>query len=582
MFTNAATLEASAKRVHVAALHGTLAGGTFAVEDLRWEAGRLSSNGNFAAMPVAPWLALTDAAARISSTLVLSGHWSFVAAPRINGKLAISRDSGDLAARDSPELALRLSRLDATADIVDDRIHAVVTARSAYADADLTGDLGASASQSGKFGQGAPLKLTARVDARSLKSLQALAGTTALIDGRLALDLAGEGTLDKVRFMGSIDGEGLKIEAPQYGVFLKDGVLHARLAEDAVTVNQLSFTGGSGTFSASGTLPAAVDGNGEGSRLTWKADKLALFDRPDTRLVLSGSGTLSIQQKAVTLAGSITADQGHFEFRPAPPDTLGADVVVQGRGRASTEAARQRVPFDVDLELDFGRNFTFVGEGCDSRLAGKVRVKTTANRELAGFGTIRAINGTYTAFGQRLAIDRGQLYFNGPLDNPGLDVVALRKNLPVEAGVAVTGTVRVPVVQLTSNPPVADNEKLSWLVLGHGLDTTNSADAAALQAALAALGGVGGQPIGQRIARTFGVDDISFHSADPTKSGSPGGQVVALSKRLTDRLSLVYEQGLSLANNALKIEYSLSRSVTIRASAGAVSGFGIYYSRSFD
>ena len=58
--------------------------------------------------------------------------------------------------------------------------------------------------------------------------------------------------------------------------------------------------------------------------------------------------------------------------------------------------------------------------------------------------------------------------------------------------------------------------------------------------------------------------------------------MVAVTKRLTDKLSLVYEQGLSVANNALKIEYSLSRNVTLRAEAGFVNGFGIYYSRSFD
>ena len=78
------------------------------------------------------------------------------------------------------------------------------------------------------------------------------------------------------------------------------------------------------------------------------------------------------------------------------------------------------------------------------------------------------MNGTYYAFGQKLVIDRGRLIFDGPLDNPGLDIVALRKNLAVEAGVAVSGTVKVPIIQLTSNPPVPDNEKLSWLVLGHG------------------------------------------------------------------------------------------------------------------
>ncbi len=75
-----------------------------------------------------------------------------------------------------------------------------------------------------------------------------------------------------------------------------------------------------------------------------------------------------------------------------------------------------------------------------------------------------------------------------------------------------------------------------------------------------------------------------MRSSDASRTTTSGAtsQVVAVSKRLTDNLSLIYEQGLSVANNALKIEYALSRGLTLRAEAGLISGVGIYYSRSFD
>ena len=53
---------------------------------------------------------------------------------------------------------------------------------------------------------------------------------------------------------------------------------------------------------------------------------------------------------------------------------------------------------------------------------------------------IRTVDGTYIAFGQKLTIDRGRVIFDGPPDNPALDVVALRKNLAVEAGIEITGS----------------------------------------------------------------------------------------------------------------------------------------------
>ena len=87
-----------------------------------------------------------------------------------------------------------------------------------------------------------------------------------------------------------------------------------------------------------------------------------------------------------------------------------------------------------------------------------------------------------------------------------------------------------------------------------------------------------------RIANRFGLDDVAVRGTSGASSTSGGlnSQVVAFSKRLSDRLYLVYEQGLNLANNALRIEYSLTRSITVRAQAGTVSSLGLYFLRAFE
>ena len=145
----------------------------------------------------------------------------------------------------------------------------------------------------------------------------------------------------------------------------------------------------------------------------------------------------------------------------------------------------------------------------------------------------------------------------------------------------VTGTVRIPRVRLVSNPPVPEGEKLAWLITGQGLERATSADLALLAAASASLLGQGKKPITTQIANTLGLDDISVRdSSSSTSSG--GGQVVAFGKRISDRLTLVYEQGLNVASNALRLEYALSRTLTLRAEAGTVSSLGFFYRRSFD
>ena len=62
----------------------------------------------------------------------------------------------------------------------------------------------------------------------------------------------------------------------------------------------------------------------------------------------------------------------------------------------------------------------------------------------------------------------------------------------------------------------------------------------------------------------------------------PREEKPAFGKRINERLTLVYEQGLTVANNALRIEYALTRSLTVRAEAGIISSLGLYFRRSYD
>ena len=339
---------------------------------------------------------------------------------------------------------------------------------------------------------------------------------------------------------------------------------------------------------ASGTINGATTADARASAaIGWQASRFRLFNRPELHLVVDGEGKLGFAQRKLALEGRLVAREGRIVYEADPAATLGDDVVVKGWTKPEPSPLRAAdVPLVVDLALDFGQRLTFAGEGLETGVAGTVRV-TNGARGFIGTGSLVTVNGTYRAFGQKLTIDRGRLVFDGPLDNPGLDFVALRKNLAVEAGVIVSGTVRVPIIQLTSNPPVPDAEKLSWLVLGHGIERTSGTDLATLQAASALLMGPNSKPITASIAERVGLDDIALKEA-PASGGRNGpttdaqGRVVALGKRLSDRLMLVYEQGLTVATSAIKLEYALTRDLTVRVETGVVSGVGIQYHRAFE
>jgi translocation and assembly module TamB len=407
-----------------------------------------------------------------------------------------------------------------------------------------------------------------------------------VVNGNARVVLAGAGTLDAPRFSGTLVADALRIDAPQYGIALSDGRVRAHLGDSGIIIDEMSLVGGDGRFTASGTIGPRSAGTGPGTQINWHAENFRVTNRPNLRLVVAGDGSLRVIERRLALAGRIEIVEGQIEYEPMPPGELGSDVVVVGRTtRVERANSMADLPLTLDIDVNLGRKLTFEGSGLDTSLQGSVHVKTSPAGYLIGQGTITAANGTYYAFGQKLTIDRGQLIFDGPLDNPALDVVALRKNLAVEAGVAVTGTVKVPSVRITSNPPVPENEALSWLIAGEPLSTGSRSDYSALAAASAALlSRGGGKPISTEIAQRLGLDDITVRSGGIGAAGAAGtaGQVIVLGKRISDRLTIGYEQGLSVATNAVRLEYALTNTLTLRAEAGTVSGVGVYYRRTYN
>src|SRR6185437_12743468 len=374
----------------------------------------------------------------VESTLVLGGQWSIAASPRLTGDFSIARENGDIRV-DVPSGAttkregVGITQLALRGTFHDDALDARLSFASTRAgSASGTLSVGSvSDAASGKIDRAAPLSLALRAELASLAVFQPWFGTAAAVDGRAALDVKATGTVGTPLWSGSLEGMALTIDAPQYGVHIEDGELHAHLADRGVALDALRFRGGDGLFEASGLIALPGTGGSVQTHVTWKAQNFRIANRPDLRFVVDGNGTVALADRRLALRGSMTVVEGHVEYEPQPTGRLASDIVIEGEPRVDRSAGGKRPPLALDVEIDLGRNLTFEGEGLDARLAGRVHVTTDANGNLDANGTIRTVNGTYVAFGQKLTIDRGRVIFDGPADNPALDVVALRKNLPV-------------------------------------------------------------------------------------------------------------------------------------------------------
>ena len=572
-----APLKVTRASVELGRVEAAIGNGRLLVRELAWSRERLSSSGEFAGLP-AQWLivaaGLTE---RLRASMLLDGQWDIKAAPALEGTLRVRRASGDLTILNEAPVELGVSGVSLDARFTDAGVGARLDFASKYASAAAAGQIGRDPG-AGILGISAnsSLLVQGQLELARTRVLAQPLLADARLDGRVAADLEASGTLGAPVFTGTLRGDALAFEYPPYGLYLKNGELRAKLAGDRLEVERFTIEAGEGNFSASGTLPLRfADGN---AKLVWQAKNFGVLERPDMRLIASGEGNASFDGKRFGLSGELRAERGHFELERERIPKLGDDVVVAGEPRALPQA-KMPLPIDLNVDVDLGSNLSVRVQGLEGKLTGRINVATTKEGELRAYGKVTAVNATFYAYGQKLQVDPGVLIFDGPLDNPALQVTAWRRNQAVEAGVQLSGTMRAPIVQIVSQPQVSEGERLSWLVLGRAPTDANKADLGLLQAAAGALLARGNSmPLDRRIAQSFGLDEVSFRG-----TGELQDRVLAFGKRVSDRLYLSYEQGLgTVASNLVKIDYSLSRRWSLRAETGTSSGGGLFYRFSWD
>ena len=547
-------LQAGSTSVSLGNSHWKLGKTQLQLQQTRWQPGRIDTHGKFSQLPLAEWLNLAGVR-DYASDLALTGHWQLRLDQNLrdlNGGIQLERESGDHLWRGSAsnripfelrEAALRL-------DVQHNRVEIKGQIDSArYGKVSLGGNTRIDPVRM-QLAEGAKLSLYAKGELPQLAALNPLVGPDLQLAGRVAFDVRREGT----QLAGSIQGDALGIRDLASGLNLKDGTLRMTLAEQRILLQQATFKGGQGNLRAEGVLDLHQDTPSGQARV--EAHRLTLFSRADMLLVLSGQGELSSKKGQISVSGKLRADQGDIEYRNADIPKLSSDVVILGRERAKPKALPALA---LSVDVDLGNDFRFRGYGLDAKLNGLLRLRAQPSQPLSANGVVQVKEGSYRAWGQRLEIERGQLSFQGPVENPGLNILAMRRNQTVEAGVSVLGSAMNPRVQLYSEPSVPDTEKLAWLLFGHGTDGMEKSDSALLlQAAHSLLSGNdGSKGLTDSILNTVGVDDIGMRSKRETDGKST--QIVTVSKQLGRNFRVSLEKSLNGLRDGVQFTLQLSR-----------------------
>jgi translocation and assembly module TamB len=576
-----------------------LPAGSITVQSLAKNGARWTSRGSATGVPINYLGQASDAIRQnLRGDMTLGADWALDmrapgangAAPALDGSVHVFREKGDLIAGDVAPVVLGLRQLDLRADVNGGALRAQLAvdgSRVGTAKVDATAQM-----IHGRLDNDSPLRLTATANLGSLAWVSPLIGQPGLeVDGALNLAVTGAGTVGAPTLNGTVNGDRMAVRWPDQGLRLRNGQLRAVLAGDQLQLQRFAFEGNSGR--------ALIDGNvrfagGEATmNLKLVADKLEALSRPDRTVILSGQATVVRDASHFAVEGNFKADRALVEFAPQDRPTLSDDIIVLGRANTKEAPAKKGAPapLTIDLTADLGDDFHLRGMGADAYLAGSVHVRKVGEGAPRINGSVRVVSGTYAAYGQRLAIERGVATFSGAYDNPSIDVLAVRKRpegeqlseTNVEAGVQVRGTALSPMAKLVSTPNVPDSEKLSWLVLGHGMEGTTGNEADVLSAAAGALlggkGGTGG--IQSKLANALGVDEFGVRQGAGQETGL-ANTVVTVGKRISSRLYLSFEQGAATATSVVRLRYKVTPRITLALQTGTNTALDVLYSWAFD
>lgn len=388
-----------------------------------------------------------------------------------------------------------------------------------------------------------------------------------------AFNLAG--TIDKPELQGKFSLVNGRANLPRLGLELKDiSVQMTSVDSDSIHVEG-KITSGDGSLMVKGDL----DNLGT-PQWQWQSNiygaNISVVQQPQLGATVSPNLQLSAKAEAINLIGSTEIPWARVALKtlPASATRVSNDVtIVESKASAlSFGDEKKSIPFYTNIILYFGDDVRFKGFGLDSQLTGKINVLKEENRQTLTTGFVAVGKGNYKAYGQDLSIERGRLIFQGPYDNPGLDIRALRVMENVTAGLDIGGTLQRPKSKVFSIPATTDSEAMAVLLTGKPLAQSSHEDAVSILGAISSLGMDQGQSMTTDIAHFFRVDEIAIKSDKGLEQSA-----LWMGKYITPKLFIRYMVGLFDQTFTLGMRYQLNEKLRLEAESGKTQSVDIIY-----
>ncbi|OAJ94651.1 autotransporter assembly complex protein TamB [Vibrio bivalvicida] len=371
-------------------------------------------------------------------------------------------------------------------------------------------------------------------------------------------------------------------------ILLKGDISPVEVNSGRLTIN---FSGYDATLAAAihtpdGKLELAGDAdwqdlNDWSTNVRVFAEELLVNVPPMVKIKVQPDMTISASPKLARIDGTIALPWGRVVVEELPPSAISVskDQVILNDQLQPVDKKNQ-VPFTVqsNINIKIGDDFKLSAFGLEGELVGNLNV---AQRDKGPFvtGEVNIVDGSYRSFGQDLLIKEGKVLMNGPVDQPYLQITAIRNpdntKDDVMAGVKVTGPVSEPTVTIFSEPAMAQANALSYLLRGQDIDGETGGNAMTttlIGLSLAKSGRVVGE-----IGEAFGVQDLQVDTA-----GSGNDSQVTVSGYILPGLKVKYGVGIFESVGEFTVRYRLMQDLYVEALSGATNAVDLLYQFEFN
>lgn len=449
--------------------------------------------------------------------------------------------------------------------------------------------------------------------------VQGFTDQIANVTGTLEADVRIMGSGDDPHLQGHVDIRNGSFGVPAGGVSYTGLNTRIDLTPDRAIIQSFSIVDEEGaTLNVAGSL-GVHERSVNAVNITINSENFELIDNELGDIGVKTAITITGELRRPKVEGRIEIETGRIEvdrllsyfydpYATRSLDVVSAEGQVQGAGSAEeatrqalqraqkgaapaeatpgAEAAQSESLFDaveLDLTLVIPQNLVLRGSdirpGGPTRAAvGDINITIGGNLEIHKkpgdqvrlLGTVETVRGTYEFQGRRFDLVRGgELRFVGETEiNPFLDITATRMipNTGVEARIHITGTLKTPELELSSNPPLEESDILALIVFNRPINELGTGERSSLAATAGGIAtGFIAAPLGESIGRAL---DLDLFEITTTNDSGDLGAGITVGQQIGDRAFLRLRQQFGEQNTTeFLVEYQLARFLRLQLSA---------------